>query len=162
MVWLICAAAFILLVIAAFAFILYKVYEYAFNGTTAAYELVSTISVVNESIYSIYNPITATRFFFGKGIRGELRLSGTVTKLDYNALAGCTSLEYITMPASVKYIGPSAFAGCTAFTDIDYYGTISTWKAIEKVEGWDTDSPDFLVFGDDGPCDKEGNPVDPF
>ena len=80
----------------------------------------------------------ATRYI-GSGINGRytansLTISSsftyngetyTVTAIDEDAFSNCTSLTSITIPSSVKEIGPSAFYQCTSLTNISL-GNITT------------------------------------
>ena len=50
----------------------------------------------------------------------------TVTAIDEDAFSRCTFLTSITIPSSVKEIGPSAFLGCTSLAHISLKGNVTT------------------------------------
>ncbi len=95
-------------------------YDYAFNGTTAKYELKSEVTLYQWYEWSRETVIAtdATSSYFGKGISGYLALADSVTSIDYRAFYGCTSLTSITIPEGVTSIGEEAFNGCTSLTSI--------------------------------------------
>lgn len=78
--------------------------------------------------------------YIGGGINGKYTASSltispsftyngetyTVTAIDEDAFSNCTSLTSITIPSSVKEIGPSAFYQCTSLTNISLEGNITT------------------------------------
>ena len=65
----------------------------------------------------------------------EIAIPEGVTKIGYLAFHECESLADITIPDSVTKIGSAAFDGCQSLADIRFGGTVSQWKAVEKVNG---------------------------
>ena len=60
-----------------------------------------------------------------------LRIPDGVTVIEAEAFFGCQNVSSVTIPASVKKIGNAAFVGCTGLKDVYYYGTESSWQAIQ-------------------------------
>ena len=48
----------------------------------------------------------------------KVEIPGYVESIDYNAFAGCTSLEKIKIPDTVTEIGNGAFSGCTSLKSV--------------------------------------------
>lgn len=81
----------------------------------------------------------------------------TVTSgvLEYpDTCSGCATLESVTLSVEVTGLGQSVFSGCTALTDITYGGTKADWVALDKTDGWDTDTGDYVVHCTDGDITK--------
>lgn len=57
------------------------------------------------------------------------KIADIVTLLPTFAFYGCTSLEAIDIPNSVKYIGPSAFIGCGKLTAVKFPDQLTTIKS---------------------------------
>ena len=49
--------------------------------------------------------------------------------------AGCTNLERITIPVSIRKIAEGTFTGCESLTDVYYEGSYEDWKKIEISNG---------------------------
>lgn len=60
----------------------------------------------------------------------------------------------VSIPDSVTSISGWAFDGCANLKDILYKGTKLQWKAIDKVDDWDKDTPDYTVHCTDGDLKK--------
>ena len=56
-----------------------------------------------------------------------------VTKIGEYAFAGCTSIESVTIPKSVKEISYGAFADCKNIAVVTYKGSFKDWCAVD----WD-------------------------
>ena len=56
-----------------------------------------------------------------------------VTKIGEYAFAGCTSIESVTIPKSVKEISYGAFASCKNIAMVTYKGSFKDWCAVD----WD-------------------------
>jgi hypothetical protein len=57
-------------------------------------------------------------------------LPDTVEEIKDNAFDGAKYLTKITIPASVKIMGPEAFRHCSALEKVNYLGTIDEWAEI--------------------------------
>lgn len=97
----------------------------------------------------------------------ELKKVGVyrVTSIGESAFEGCSSLESITIPASVKSIGMHAFKGCSSLTGIKYRGTIEQWKKITLDDEWNKKVPAKVISFTDGskvdilPNELQQNPM---
>lgn len=73
---------------------------------------------------NIYSVITiAYKAFYRCNLVTSVYIPNSVTSIDeylhlYGAFAGCLNLVEIKMSENIQYIGPSAFNGCDALTDI--------------------------------------------
>ena len=71
--------------------------------------------------------------------RGSVTIPDGVTEIGkyaFNGFNGCKSLTSVAIPPSVKAIGEDAFFGCSSLESIEFGGTVSQWKAVEKGEDW--------------------------
>ena len=59
-----------------------------------------------------------------------------ITKIGSKAFLGCTSLSSVAIPTSVTIIGEMAFFCCSSLESIEFGGTVSQWKTVEKGEDW--------------------------
>lgn len=67
----------------------------------------------------------------------------------------CTGLTRIDIPNSITDIYTNALTGCTALTTINYEGTSSQWKAIDRKPGWHENVPATVVHCTDGDCELD-------
>ncbi len=58
----------------------------------------------------------------------------SVTGIASSAFAGCSALETITIPVSVKSIKENAFLGCESLKVVNYAGTKQQWDQIQIAE----------------------------
>lgn len=74
-----------------------------------------------------------------------------------NSFYGCTSLVEINMPSalSVGLIEGGAFKNCANLKDINYGGTMQSWKEKKKEAGWNSGTGDYVVHCSDGDIPKE-------
>ena len=52
-------------------------------------------------------------------------------------LKGCASLETLTLPKSIRYIGENAFEGCGVLSEVIYQGSESNWENVTVASGND-------------------------
>ena len=62
--------------------------------------------------------------------------SAKLTEIGEYAISDCESFESITLPASLLSISSHAFDNCPRLDEINYWGTVEEFKAIEKDEMW--------------------------
>lgn len=91
---------------------------------------------------------------------GEITVPGeiagyTVTGIGDKGFADRAEITKITLPASVKEIGESAFSGCTALTNITFLGNTAQWNAVTKGSGWNTNTGSYAVNCSDGTVAKK-------
>ena len=78
------------------------------------------------------------------------KISGNLTFIrDYEYFSS-KSLTFITIPASVTYIGNSAFACCFALVNISFEGTVEQWNAIAFGDDWNSGVPATEVICSNG------------
>lgn len=97
------------------------------------------------------------------GSNADLVLPTNVTHIYEGALNGYLSsysasygieifatLNSVTIPESVVYIGSKAFSKCESLNAITYGGTVAQWEAIEKGTDWNESVPATKVVCSDG------------
>ena len=72
----------------------------------------------------------------------------------YSAFTECKALASVTIPGSVTFIGAYSFYGCSSLRDITFGGTKEQWNAIDKQNGWNTDTGNYTVHCTDGDIAK--------
>ena len=87
------------------------------EGIFAACTKLNTVTVNNNARFAVangylYNTVTATLLVAEKDLTGALTIPTTLTAVADGAFAGCVALHEITVPASVKRVGATAFAEC--------------------------------------------------
>ena len=108
------------------------VYNNAFFGTTARYELTNVITAVDRR-----NPTretyTATNWHFGRGLSGELRLSDVMTGIEHSAFSYCENLVSVSVGNGVTVIDSSAFRSCTGLKQVTLGSSLTTieFRAFE-------------------------------
>ena len=119
------------------------IWEGAFYGTTARYELTNIISpcvkIDEEWLTNVYYRPQIGHF--GTGITGSVTLDDRVDIIYSSAFGECVNLENVVMPEGLTTIEAGAFGGCSSLieaivpqsvTGIDF----STWEnctSLEKV-----------------------------
>ena len=88
--------------------------NYAFNETTARYELTNEIAFDEAESFTC----------FGKGISGELKIKNGITRLP--CLNSTKDLIYVSIPNSVTTIDSSAFNGCSGLTNIEIPNSVTS------------------------------------
>jgi len=71
------------------------------------------------------------------------------------AIGGISFIEKINLkglliPNSVTAFGPGAFLACESLTKIIFLGTKEEWNSINKMNGWNKNTPEIEVLCDDG------------
>lgn len=61
-------------------------------------------------------------FYDGYTNLKEVEIANTVTEIAHSCFRNCTSLESVTLPASLKILGRASFMGCTALKEVDLGG----------------------------------------
>ena len=100
---------------------------------------------IPESVTSI-----GYRAFYGCRSLTSITISEGVTSIGERAFDMCSSLTNITIPNSVTSIGINAFDRCSSLTNITYNGTQEQWNNINKVSGWNEESPIATITCTDG------------
>lgn len=63
----------------------------------------------------------------------DVILQSNIEKIPTGAFAGCSELERITIPKSIKYIGEATFEKCNHLQDVYYAGSKEDWDKVEIV-----------------------------
>ena len=98
-------------------------YSGAFSGSDVEYEIANPVHL-RQNHYLISTIVNGS--YFGKGIKGNLILSNSVTSIGSYTFAGCTSLTSINLPESITSIGSSAFSGCTNLANVNLPESITS------------------------------------
>ncbi len=86
-------------------------------------------------------------------------LSIYVRNILSSAFYNCYRLTDVNLSKHITYIDTSAFEACYSLENINYDGTMESWNAVEKEEGWNSGTPDFTITCADGVLDKNGNQI---
>ena len=143
--------------------------SYAFYGCGGLTSMVlpEGLTSIGENTFSacasladIVLPSTLTSIgdlaFYDCASLTNMTLPDGLTHIGAYTFHNCTNLTSVRIPDSVTSIGDSAFYDCTSLTEIRYSGTTAQWKAIAKVQNWDTDTGDYTVICKNGTVDKNG------
>lgn len=82
---------------------------------------------------------------------------GSVAMITGSICKDCISLEKVNLSSSVTRIDEQAFYGCRNLNQITFEGTVEQWKAVQKGDGWDWDTGNYIVKCSDGFVTKDGN-----
>jgi len=104
--------------------------------------------VINKDVKKIpaYLVCPATVYYpekFANVIGIEFEENTACTRIEKYAFAYLTALEKITIHETITYIGESAFVGCTALTEINYFAP--------SIENYTSNSGVFSQAGNNGP-----------
>lgn len=102
---------------------------------------------------SILHEITRIPSTFLEGcehIPNPLVLPSNIKEIGNFAFYNRSGLTSVTIPDSVTSIGFSAFESCSRLTRIDFGGTKSQWRAIEKDPAWRYNSGIHIIHCTDG------------
>ena len=95
-----------------------------------------------------------------KGSQIEVTIPDGVVKIMASAFQGNSTLTYVHIPKSVKYIEKFAFKGCTRLSAVYYDGTAEEWGEIgieaHRSLGFPSNT---LVYGNDGSAWSHSNSV---
>ena len=61
-----------------------------------------------------------------------------------NAFCNCPSLQTVSLPSSVKYLGGKSFYECSSLADIYFNGTEEQWENVGKGGGWNYGTPETM------------------
>ncbi|MBR5327428.1 MAG: leucine-rich repeat protein [Paludibacteraceae bacterium] len=125
--------------------------------------------IINGIKYRLDEGIETAEVIKKRGYKGEVIIPDTVelkkvgvyrvTSIGESAFEGCSSLESITIPASVKSIGVHAFNGCISLKTIQYDGTKA--HLDEKInhfeDEWNKKVPAKVISCTDGSVDITPN-----
>jgi hypothetical protein len=59
----------------------------------------------------------------------------------------------------LQVIGKEAFKNCTSLTKIDFSSKVEDWYKIEKGEGWDDNTGEYIIYCLDGQILKNGTVI---
>lgn len=79
---------------------------------------------------SYSNPISQSHRFYIKDQELRKAFLPAIDTIPEYLFDGCTSLESITIPTSVKHFGKNAFYGCNSLQTTNYMGDIAQWCTI--------------------------------
>ena len=82
--------------------------------------------------------------------------SDEVTKIGDGAFADSDFIQTVLITKTLQSIGKDAFKNCTSLTKIDFSGKIEDWYKIEKGEGWDANTGEYIICCLDGQIYKDG------
>ena len=102
------------------------------NPEVKAVPLDSQIPVISPSALTVVEGClieTSTKTLLKGCCISHIPCDGRVVRIGDYAFFGCTELNSITIPSTVKSIGISAFQG-TGLTEIYYIGTKDSWEQI--------------------------------
>ena len=86
----------------------------------------------------------------------EIVFPGSVARIAGAICKNCSSLEKVSLSSSVTSIDAQAFYGCSNLNQILFDGTVEQWQAIQKGDGWDWDTGNYIVNCSDGFLRKDG------
>ena len=87
----------------------------------------------------------------------SITIPNGVTSIPNHAFEWGEKLTDITIPNSVTSIGAWAFYPCRSLTNITFNGTVAEWNAIEKGDGWNEQTGDYVVYCTNGITCKNHN-----
>ncbi len=114
--------------------------------------------LINVTVAGSVDVISRSAFDFCGRMR-TAQLGEGVKEIAELAFHLCEKLYKIVLPKSLKKIGALAFEACEQLKLIEYGGTVGEWKRVDKGNGWDSQTPEYVVNCADGAVDKSGAPV---
>lgn len=83
-----------------------------------------------------------------------ITIPNSVTSMGDYAFIDCKELTGITIPSSVTSIGKGTFSWCTKLEVINFNGTKDQWNAMQKGDGWDKNTGEYVIHCTDGDITK--------
>lgn len=114
------------------------------------------ISLKSVTIPNSVKNIEEGAFAWCESLTNAVVPSG-VTSIKNYTFNGCKSLTSVIIGSSVTSIRYGAFSRCTRLTRIDYEGTKAQWSKIDKKDGWDYDTGNYIIYCMDGDIRKEAD-----
>ena len=116
------------------------------------------IYVVNNETNTCYIESVGTCTNSYIGILSSL-YGDTVTTIGEGAFADSTFIQTVSITTTLQVIGKEAFKNCTSLTKIDFSGKVEDWYKIEKGEGWDDNTGEYIIYCLDGQILKDGTVI---
>jgi hypothetical protein len=122
------------------------------NGLTSINALFSgCTSLTSVTIGNSVTSICSQSFYNCSGLTSVV-IPDSVTSIDYAAFSGCAGLTSVTIGSGVTEISDEVFWFCESLATINYTGTKSQWKAINRAKDWHAAVPATKVTCSDGDC----------
>ena len=67
-----------------------------------------------------------------------------LVRIGDRAFYNCPSLQTVSLPSSVKYLGNYSFSECSSLADIYFNGTETQWENVEKGCDWNDGTPETM------------------
>jgi hypothetical protein len=98
--------------------------------------------------------IVADRAFSGCKYLTSVTFSEGTVKIGKSAFSLCKGLTNVILPGTLETIDSFAFSSCGALKTIRFNGKEIEWNAIEKGEGWNSLTGEYLLACTDGTLKK--------
>lgn len=116
-----------------------------YNGTSVIKKI-----VMSDNITDIPD------FAFSGCAMPTISIGKKVTTINYSSFYGCSFLESVIIPKSVKRIASFAFYRCEQLNTVYYEGTAEEWRGISIGKDNDISTADIYFFSENEPS-TEGN-----
>lgn len=142
--------------------------SFAFDGCERLSTLDLPDSLVSVSDAAFRNCTGLKTVSFGRGLESlgnsafkdctalvTADLGGcALLSVDMYAFRQCISLKELVLPGTLRSLGMGAVESCSSLTLIRFGGTVSAWRALEKTDGWDAETPAYTVRCNNGETPK--------